>query len=122
METCEFDRLFVIRVQHIHEKIFFSLDYNSFKNCQEVCKSWHYMLTSESSRRRRKSVFREAIQEELISAILNGQTEAVRKTLSNEMVEVDFMIQDARPLWLYTPLWLAAAMGNEDIVQLLLDA
>ena len=122
METCEFDKLFVIRVLHIHEKIFFSLDYNSFKNCQKVCKSWHNMLTSESSLRWRKSVFREAIQEELISAIFNGQTEVVRETLSNEMIEVDFLIQDKSRLWLYTPLWLAAAMRNEDIVQLLLDA
>ena len=43
--------------------------------------------------------------------------------LSNGMVEVDCMIQnESRPLWLFTPLWLATAMRNEDIVQLLLDA
>ena len=119
MGICEFDRLFAIRVVHIHEKIFFSLDYNSFKNCQEVSKSWQNMLTSESSQRWRKSVFREGIQEELETAIYNGHTEVVREMLSNGMADVDCMIRD----W-YTPLWLAAFQfhGREDIIQLLLDA
>ena len=88
MATCEYDRLFAIRVLHIHEKIFFSLDYNSFKNCQEVSKSWYNLLTSESSLRWHKSVFRGAIQEELQTAIKNGQTEVVREMLSNGMADV----------------------------------
>ena len=123
MGTCEFDRLFKIRVLHIHEKIFFSLEYNSFKNCLEVCKSWHNVLTSESSQRWRKSVFREAIQEELRTTILSGKTGVVRQMLSDGIAEVDCMIRDkSNPLWLYTPLWVAAGKGHKDIVQLLLDA
>ena len=123
MGTCEFDRLFAIRVLHIHEKIFFSLDYNSFKNCQEVSKSWYNLLTSESSQRWHKSVFREAIQEELLTAIKNDQTEVVREMLSNGMVDVEYIITDKnKPLWQFTPLGLAAFSGHGDIVQLLLDA
>ena len=109
MASCEYDRLFAIRVLHIHEKIFFSLDYNSFKNCQEVSKSWHNLLTSESSQGWRKSVFRGAIQEELRTAIMTGQTEVVREMLSNGMVDVEYIILDKnRPLWQFTPLGLAA--------------
>ena len=62
---CEFDRLFTKRVLHIHEKIFFSLDYESFKKCLEVSKSWNALLLSESFLRRGKSVFCEDIQKEL---------------------------------------------------------
>ena len=46
--ACEFDRLFTKSVLHIHEKIFFSVDYKSFKKCLEVSKSWNDLLTSES--------------------------------------------------------------------------
>ena len=123
MGTCEFDRLFAIRVLHIHEKIFFSLDYNSFKNCQEVSKSWYNLLTSESSQRWHRSVFREAIQGELETAIRNDQKEVVREMISNGMAEVDCMIQDKnKPLSGITPLCLAACSEHGDIVQLLLDA
>ena len=123
MGTCEFDRLFEIRVVHIHEKIFFSLDYNSFKNCQEVSKSWYNLLTSESSQRWHRSVFREAIQGELETAIRNDQKEVVREMISNGMAEVDCMIQDKnKPLSGITPLCLAACSEHGDIVQLLLDA
>ena len=118
MATCEFDRLFAIRVLHIHEKIFFSLDYNSFKNCQEVSKSWYNLLTSESSQRWHKSVFRRAIQEELQTAIKNGQTEVVREMLSNGMADVEYIIPDKnKPLWQFTPLGLAAGLRHGDIVQ-----
>ena len=107
MGTCEFDRLFKIRVLHIHEKIFFSLEYNSFKNCLEVCKSWHNVLTSESSQRWRKSVFREGIQEELETAIYNGQTEVVREMLSNGMADVEYIIPDKnKPLCGNLRLWV----------------
>ena len=59
--ACEFDRLFTKKVPHIHEKIFFSLDYESFKNCVEVSKSWNDLLTSDNFLRRGKSVFFENI-------------------------------------------------------------
>ena len=34
--TCAFDTLFAINIPHIFEKIFFSLDYKSYKKCFEV--------------------------------------------------------------------------------------
>ena len=49
--ACEFDRLFTKRVPHIHEKIFFSMDYETFKKCLEVSKSSHDVLTSVFSQK-----------------------------------------------------------------------
>ena len=68
MNTCGFDILLSKNVPHILEDIFFSVDYDSFKKCLEVSKSWNDLLTSESFLRRGKSVFCEEIQDELLLA------------------------------------------------------
>ena len=60
--ACEFDRLITKSVLHIHDKIFFSLDYESYKKCLEVSKSWNDLLTSEYFLRRGKSLFCEDLQ------------------------------------------------------------
>ena len=49
---CAFDLLLSKSVPHVLEKIFFSLDYESFKNCQEVCNGWKKSLTSERFQRK----------------------------------------------------------------------
>ena len=54
---CGFDKLFTRNVLRIHEKIFFSLDYASFRNCHQVCHSWKELLTSKSIHKKTKSVF-----------------------------------------------------------------
>ena len=52
-----FDRLFEQSVPHILERIFFYLDYESFKACHNVCKVWKRLLSSQTYRRRAKTVF-----------------------------------------------------------------
>ena len=52
MDPCAFDTLFSKSVPHILEKIFFSLDYASFKNCLEVCSEWNGLLTTKQYQRR----------------------------------------------------------------------
>ena len=42
-----FSILFNKNVPHVQEKIFFSLDYDSLKACEEVCKTWHELLGTE---------------------------------------------------------------------------
>ena len=42
----QFDTLFKKNVPHILKKIFASLDYDSFVRCQEVCITWHQLLSS----------------------------------------------------------------------------
>ena len=54
---CAFDLLLSISVPHVLEKIFFSLDYESFKNCQEVCNGWKKSLTSERFQRKASQVY-----------------------------------------------------------------
>ena len=90
MGDCEIDRLFTRNVPHIVEKIFFSLDYASFKNCLEVSQSWRDLLTSESFLSRGKSVFCEDIQKELLIAAERGKDtrmllfSIVQEDISNE--------------------------------------
>ena len=45
---CAFDTLFTKHVPHILEKIFLSLDYESFKSCCQASNAWKKVLTSES--------------------------------------------------------------------------
>ena len=51
--------LFKISVPHVLEKIFLSLDYESFKRCLKVNKEWNKLLMSKASQRKAASVFRE---------------------------------------------------------------
>ena len=49
---------------YVLEKIFFYLDYESFKSCLEVSKAWHELLTSELSIKKGKDVYHDAILED----------------------------------------------------------
>ena len=42
--SSNFDKFFLRNVPHILEKIFFSLDYMSFKTCMRVNKTWRDLL------------------------------------------------------------------------------
>ena len=52
-----FDLLLRRNVNHIWEKIFLSLDYESFKKCLSVSKGWNNILTSESFVEKAKSTY-----------------------------------------------------------------
>ena len=85
---CAFDKLFSKSVPHILEKIFFSLDYESFKQCLEVSETWNKLLMSEPYLKIGKSVFREALIAKLGNATRNGNTKEVRRILSSGMLDV----------------------------------
>ena len=55
--TSGFDFLLRRNVQHIWEKIFLSLDYESFKKCLAVCQAWNDIFTEESFVAKAKSTF-----------------------------------------------------------------
>ena len=114
MGECKFDMLFTINVPHILEKIFFHLDYASFKKCTEVNTVWHKLLTSKSFKRLGKSIFREEIEWELWHAVCMGNAFEVRRIISGGMVDVNYKQRDI------TPLYLASREGLKDVVQLLL--
>ena len=62
MGSCPLDILFSKNVPHILEKIFLSLDYESFKSCLRVSNAWREQLTSELLKRKAKKVFRREIR------------------------------------------------------------
>ena len=135
MDPCAFDTLFSKSVPHILEKIFFSLDYASFKNCFEVCSEWNGLLTTKQYQRRGKLVFHDELkkdEQKLWYASVCGESGKVRTLLSSGMLCVDSVFRGSTPLymaswinmaneWGVTPLKSAANKGHKDVVQLLLD-
>ena len=59
--ACNFDFLFYRNFPHILEMIFFSLDYESYKNCMDVSKEWKALLSSEKYISKGKTLFRKDI-------------------------------------------------------------
>ena len=71
--TCAFDTLFTRNVPHIQEKIFFSLDYKSYKTCMEVSRAWNELLDSESYHKKSETVFCAEILEEKMKLLNAGE-------------------------------------------------
>ena len=115
-----FDILFTRNVPHIPEKIFLSLDFESFKNCLKVSKPWSEVLTNKIFQRKVKTRFRKEILEEeltLRKMCMEGNAYGVRRILSSGLVNID--CDDGVKLGHDTPLILAATMGHPEIVRLL---
>ena len=105
---------------HIIEKIFFSLDYASFKNCLEVNRTWNELLTTKRYKKRGKLEFTEELKEDerkLSYALFNGRIGEVRALLSSGMLDVDCEFQHR----LAAPLQKVSMYGHIAIVQLLLN-
>ena len=116
---CAFDVLLKRNVPHIFMKIFFSLDYESFKNCIEVNQSWNEVLKSEPYLSNARTIFHLEISKDewkLVTASENGRTDEVRKLLSSGMLEVD-----CETIGRWTPLYEAAKNGHCEVVQLLIE-
>ena len=88
MESCAFDILFSKNVPHILEKIFFSMDHESFETCLNVSESWNRLLTSESFKAKGKCAFREVMERQTYDAARTGNTEELRRILSGGMVDL----------------------------------
>ena len=127
-------KLLMKNVPHILEKIFFFLDYESYKTCYNVCTTWNQLLASESFQNRVKSVYQKELvenEEKLYAATKAGNLDEVRNILSNGMVDVNCL----REMWTHswtvngkvisrlaiTPLCLAANVGNNGVTKLLLE-
>ena len=118
--TCGFGTLFTKSVPHILEKIFFSLDYESVKNCLEVSKVWHELLKSESFKKRAKYVYHEEILNDeghLWQECYRGDIVQVKRIISTGLVEVN-SFDDKYGVNL---LVNAARHCNIDMVKALLD-
>ena len=111
-----FDSNFAKNVPHILESIFLSVDYDSYKTCHEVSKTWSDLLKSESFQRKAKYLFQDEITEDemkLWNASKDGKPEMVQKLLSCGMLDVNNS--------LHTPLHIASEKGHKIVVKILLD-
>ena len=70
-----FHPLFNKNVPHILEKIFFSLDYESFMSCQDVCSTWNGLFSSGLYNERSKKLLFEKNKKEDDFCHLIGDTE-----------------------------------------------
>ena len=122
---------FKINVPHVLEKIFLSLDYESYKTCLEVSNDWRELLTSESYQRKAKDLFQEEITEDeqkLWDAAWTGNIENITRLLSSGMLDVNSIPEDYNSTPLFpkgynhdsTPLHMASSRGHLNVVELLL--
>ena len=117
-----FDILISKNFPHIQEKIFFSLDYKTYKACMEVNGSWKELLTSERYITKGKSVFRDDIlkdEEKLSTAVTDNNTDQAKRLLASGMVDVN------RRCGVYPhqrPLHDAASSGNVEMTELLIKS
>ena len=114
---CNFVPLFSLSFPHILERIIFSLDYKSYKNCLEVSNEWKGVLTSERYQTTGKSVFKKEIRndvQKLHEAAERGKICKVKRLLASGMLNVNTSI-------LKSPLYLAAEKGHKEVVQLLIE-
>ena len=127
MGTCAFDKLFSMNVPHILERIFFSLDYHSFKICMHVSTTWSDLLMSEPCQNKAKSVFRTGIQKDnkrLWRAARSGNVCLVRQLLSNFLLDINHL-HFVKGYFLRrktTSLFEASWKGHEEVVKILLAA
>ena len=56
MSPSAFEKLFRTYAPHALEKIFFSLDYKSYKACHLVCRGWNDHLTQDSFEQRANKI------------------------------------------------------------------
>ena len=120
-----FEILLTKNVPHILEAIFFSLDYESFKKCRDVAKDWNHFLKSETYKEKAKAVYCAEMKQDkkkLFDFSKNGQTEDVRHLLRSGVDPNYFMQHSFASHVRDTPLIMAAKMGHNDVVRLLLDS
>ena len=77
LKPSPFDLLFTRNIYQILEKIFFYLDYESYRNCFDVCRAWTTFLTSDTTFQVSKSVFGKEIWVDAVTSQNLGRIEVV---------------------------------------------
>ena len=128
VHLCNFDILFENYVPHILEKIFLSLDYQSYVRCMTVSSTWKNLLTSESYQRRARALFRVELlkeEQELWKAAEKGQSKRIRSLLSNGILNINCMLGDNGTTPLHeavTAMWIYGCYKKDtSSVKLLLE-
>ena len=115
-EDCPIDKLLTKNVPHIHEVIFFSLDYKSYANCKKVSDMWRELLTSLSFQRKANSIY---IQEKVRNEKELIKCRVAKRVQNLLSIGVDPNCEDN---WGLTPLYCACKNKKPEVVKLLLDA
>ena len=122
VNPCDFD-LLKNYMPHILEKIFLSLDYESYKNCMKVNNTWKNLLTSESYQRKAKALFHDQLLEDEVKlwwAAKEGKGKRIRRLLSNGMLNVNCSVNGSTPL--FRAIISTLTYGHKsDCVKLLLE-
>ena len=118
----ELNILFTKSVPHVLEKIFFSLDFDSFVACGKVSFAWEGLFSSRLYQQKAYELWREREENEerLCRASINGDAKEVHRLLASG-VNPNFTRVDmtSHPLW-ENALFMAASNGNIEVVKLLL--
>ena len=119
--SCSFDILFSTSVPAILEKIFFCLDYKSFKTCYEVSTTWRNLLTSKEFKKRAGLKFYfdiEKDEEKLVRACESGNVQKVIKLLSLGLIDVNCsaFLFDCLD-FPQTPMGQAAIKGRNEVIK-----
>ena len=118
--SCVFEILFSKSVPHILEKIYFSLDYESFLACFRVNRTWNQLLSSESYQKKfdKLLIEKEKNDKKLWNISRKGNVDEVKRLLSSggwiDVNCVDGSDQN-------TPLIRATWGNHKDVAQVLLN-
>ena len=118
MESSGFSKLLTRKVPHIHEKILLSLDYETFMNCQGVCKTWDKLLVAESFRKKAYSLYSEEMDHVLVKNCISGNAGHVKRLLlrgANPNCISKYFTHKLPPL-----IWSVWTV-NIDVTKILLD-
>ena len=114
MEPSGFSKLLTRKVPHIHEKVLLSLDYETFKNCREVCKTWDELMASESFCKKAYSAYKKEMDSELFICSREGNIDQLKSLLSSG-------VNPNCHQGIITPLIWSIMNSHIDAVKILLD-
>ena len=117
MDQSAFEKLFKKNVPHILEKIFFSLDYESYKASHNVCTAWNQVLSSDSYVQKARKMQTDNWFK-LSNAITKGDAKEVKRIITKGMVDMNHKLGDIYPTFICLD---AMRKGNTEILKLLLE-
>ena len=115
MDQNGFNKLMATNAPHIHEKILLSLDYDTFKNCRGVCKTWDELLDTKSFQEKAYTAYKLEVEMKLLKFSKKGNAEEVKKLLEGYGTHLSL-------LFFGKLLCHAAKGGHVAVVKQLLDA
>ena len=116
-----FEKLFNKSVPHILERIFFSLDYDSFMACRAVSKTWNELLSTEQYRNKSLEMLlmKQMNGAKLWKLLREGNAREVSELVSTTGVALN--CESPQELGL-TPLLFAVTHKQTDVARVLLKA